>query len=142
AARLLTPLGLRDTGFAVPAERARLAALHVRTGEGFRERPLEAEGEGPRGGGGLYSSARDYLELLRLFLGRGRVNGTELLAPATVDELASNQIGALAAARQHTAFPPRTHDFTFLDGTQKFGFGVAIETADRPSGRKAGSYGW
>ena len=66
----------------------------------------------------------------------------ELLAPATVDELASNQIGALAAARQHTAFPPRTHDFTFLDGTQKFGFGVAIETADRPSGRKAGSYGW
>src|SRR5690606_21831757 len=85
AARLFAPLGLRDTGFAVPPDRARLAALHVRTGDGFLERPLEAVGEGPRGGGALYSTARDYLALIRLLLGRGRAAGTEVVAAATVD---------------------------------------------------------
>lgn len=44
--------------------------------------------------------------------------------------------------RQTTAAPERTDDFRFMDGTQKFGLGVLIETRDRPSGRSAGSYGW
>jgi CubicO group peptidase (beta-lactamase class C family) len=29
-----------------------------------------------------------------------------------------------------------------MDGTQQFGFGVAVESQNQPSGRRAGSYGW
>jgi CubicO group peptidase (beta-lactamase class C family) len=59
-----------------------------------------------------------------------------------VREIGRNQIGALAAVRQTTAAPERTADFAFMDGSQKFGFNVLVETRARPSGRAAGSYGW
>ena len=57
-------------------------------------------------------------------------------------EITSNQIGLLWAERQTTALLSRTDDFHFLDGTQKFGLGLAIETRNRSLGRTAGSYGW
>ena len=49
---------------------------------------------------------------------------------------------AIEVTRQRTAFPKRSDDFLFIDGSQKFGFGVLIETRPKPSGRSAGSYGW
>ncbi len=42
--------------------------------------------------------------------------------------------------RQRSAAQQHTHDFVFMDGTQKFGLGVLIETRNRPTGRAAGSY--
>jgi CubicO group peptidase (beta-lactamase class C family) len=142
ARRLFEPLGMIDTGFDVPVEADRLVALHAVADGGFAVTPNERHGEAPRGGGGLYSTAEDYLALLRMLLNDGRVGARALLARDTVRELASNQIGALAAPRQMTAAPERTADFAFMDGTQKFGFGVLLETRERPDGRAAGSYGW
>jgi CubicO group peptidase (beta-lactamase class C family) len=75
-------------------------------------------------------------------LNDGRLDGGRLLAPATVQEITRNQIGELPAERQTSAAPERTDDFLFMDGTQKFGLGVLLETRDRPGGRAAGSYGW
>lgn len=43
---------------------------------------------------------------------------------------------------QRTALAERSNDFIFMDGSQKFGFGVMIETADRKEGRRAGAYSW
>ena len=60
--------------------------------------------------------------------------GRELLARATVAEIGRNQIGALVAERQTTAAPERTADFGFMDGTQKFGLGVLVETRARSEG--------
>ena len=142
AQRIFAPLGMRDTGFDVPQRAERLASLHARSSAGFAERPNETVGEAPHGGGGLLSTADDYLALLRLLMNRGAVNGVQLLAEESVREMTSNQIRTLVAERQTTALPARTDDFRFMDGTQKFGFGVLIETHDRPSGRTAGSYGW
>lgn len=142
ARRIFEPLGMRDTSFAWPADTDRLSSVFVRTEQGFDELPLEPQGPAPRGGGGLYSTAEDYLKLLRLLLGGGEARGKQLLRPETCAAIARNQIGDLYAAQPTTAFRDRSNDFIFMDGTQKFGFGVAVESRDSPHGRRAGSYGW
>jgi methyl acetate hydrolase len=142
AERIFAPLGMTDTGYSLPREAARLAAVHTAAAEGFATLPNERVAEAPRGGGGLYGTATDYLALLRMLLNGGRAGGRQLLAADSVEELRRNQIGALNAVRQTTAAPHWTADFGFMDGSQKFGFGVLVETHDRPSRRAAGSYGW
>jgi CubicO group peptidase (beta-lactamase class C family) len=139
--RILGPLGMRDTGFDVPAA-DRLAAIGTTSKQGFIEAPNETAGEGPRGGGALYSTARDYLILLRVLLNGGRLGDVQLLTPESVQEMTRNQIGELPAERQVSAAPQRTDDFLFMDGSQKFGFGLLVETRDKPDARAAGSYGW
>jgi CubicO group peptidase (beta-lactamase class C family) len=142
AERIFAPLGMTECSFSLPQERARLAAVHALTGDGFRELPIEDAPEGPRGGGALYATAREYAALLRMLLRDGRSDGAALLRAASVRELEANQLGSRRAARQTTVVPERTADFVFMDGTQEFGLGVLIETRDRPTGRHAGSYGW
>jgi methyl acetate hydrolase len=142
AQRILGPLGMRDTGYGLPADATRLVALHIRSAGGFTELPNEKVAEPPRGGSGLYSTARDYLQLLRMLLNNGRMGSARLLSAASVSELTRNQVGGLAVKRQRSAATQVTDDFVFMDGTQKFGLGVLIETRDRSSGRAAGSYGW
>lgn len=140
--RIFEPLGMLDSGYALPRDRERLVAVHARTPQGLEQVPIEQAGEAPRGGGGLCSTAGDYLRLLQLLLNGGGRGGRRLLSERSVAAIASNQIGGLDATRQRTALPARSNDFVFMDGSQKFGFGVAIETRDRPGGRSAGSYGW
>jgi len=142
AERIFAPLGMSDTGYALPPDASRLVAVNARRGGSFQEQPLEQSGVTPSGGYGLYSTAADYLRLLRLFLGRGELDGRRLIRAARIDEMTSNQIGALFAQPQTTAFLARTNDFIFMDGTQKFGFGVMVETRDQPRRRHAGAYGW
>jgi methyl acetate hydrolase len=140
---IFAPLGMLDTSYDVPPDPARLVSLHaLRPAGGFSETPNERRGEPPRGGGGLYSTATDLLALLRMLLNGGMAAGQRMLGTETVAALASNQVGELGVSRQRTAFPPRTADFLFMDGTQKFGFGVLVETRTKPGGRAAGSYGW
>lgn len=141
--RIFEPLGMVDTHFGPPADAARLAGLHTRSADGFEDPPNETEGEPPRGGGGLYSTVRDYGALLRMLLSGGRTeSGGRLLSESAVAQMTSNQIGGRFAGRQCTAYPPRTLDFAFLDGTHKFGFNLMIETRSRPGRRSAGSWGW
>jgi methyl acetate hydrolase len=116
---------------------------HERSGSTFAHGERETRGDDPHGGGGLYTTADDYLALLRLLLNNGAVaGGGRLLDQASVAEIGTNQIGPLWAERQTAAFHERSLDFAFLDGTQKFGFNVMVETRNRPTGRPAGSYGW
>ena len=143
AERITGPLGMADTSFEPPADPQRVAALHTRRDDGLEEAAAEARGEAPRGGGGLYSTARDYAAFVRMLLNLGVSDrGERLLSAESVAAMTGNQIGGLFAATQRTAFPPRTLDFSFLDGTQKFGFNLAIETQARPGRRSPGSWGW
>ena len=141
ARRIFAPLGMTDTAFALPSPE-RLATLHASSARGLTEVANETVAEDPHGGAGLYSTADDYLALLRVLLGAGAAGAVRLLTERSVREMTVNQIGALPAERQRTALPARTEDFLFMDGTQKFGLGVLLETRERPSGRAAGSYGW
>jgi methyl acetate hydrolase len=142
AARIFGPLGMRDTSYDLPSDSSRLAHLHVATADGFEQLPDERRSAPPRGGAGLYSTADDFLALLRLLLAGGVVSGDRLLSAETVAALTRNQVGSLPVARQRSASPALSDDFLFMDGTQRFGFGVLIETRARESGRSAGSYGW
>lgn len=94
--RIFAPLGMNDTGFWTPPEkRDRLAKLY-QAGEGplkdvsWSDPPAPPAFEG--GGGGLVSTADDYLKFARLMLGRGEVDGVRLVKPETVDLMTGNRL--------------------------------------------------
>lgn len=140
--RIFSPLGMPDTGFRRPDDKARVAHVHRRSGQGFRQLPLDDQDNDVRGGGGLYSTAVDYSRLLRCLLQGGELDGNRLLSMSAVAEISRNQIGDCMADMQRTALVDRSNDFVFMNGTQKFGFGVMIETEQQPGKRSIGSYGW
>ncbi len=141
--RITGPLGMRDTRFEPPSAPGRTAGLHTRQGGRLIDSPNGVRAEQPRGGGGLFSTARDYAALIRMLLNDGVADdGTRLLSPESVRLMTTNRIGSLWAPIQRSVFPERTLDFAFLDGTQKFGFNLMVETRDRPGGRSAGSWAW
>jgi CubicO group peptidase (beta-lactamase class C family) len=142
AERIFKPLNMRDTSFELPINPDRLASVFTRTADGFSEQEMETTAPAPRGGGGLYSTAEDYCRLMRVFLNKGECRGKRLLSASACEAMTRNQIGDLYAQVQTTAFPERSNDFIFMNGTQKFGFGLAIESADQPGGRPAGTASW
>jgi len=100
--RIFGPLGMKDTGFFVPKEkRNRFATLYAgdqkgelvadKPGEGvpsdYASRPLM-----PSGGGGMVSTAEDYLRLAQMLLSDGELEGVRMLAPATVQLMTSNHL--------------------------------------------------
>jgi CubicO group peptidase (beta-lactamase class C family) len=141
------PLGLEDTGFAVTAsQRARQATLHRRLADGSLaplpfEAPLEREFLG--GGGGLYSTASDYLRLLRLLVNGGELDGVRLLRPKSVAELTRNQLGDRPAGVIRTAMPELANDLPATPGTSpRWGLACLINLRATATGRSAGSQSW
>src|SRR3954452_14619960 len=100
AERIFRPLGMTDTAFsAAEADHGRLAALYApdpRTGRAARFDQMGAAALKPpdalSGGGGLVSTASDYLRFARMLLGRGEVDGVRLLGPRTVAYMAANHL--------------------------------------------------
>jgi CubicO group peptidase (beta-lactamase class C family) len=144
---ILDPLRMSDTFYSVPADKqARLVAAHRRRGDGT----IAKEANQPpttfapaMGGGGLSSSADDYIRFLRMLLNGGALDGARILAPSTVELMSQNHIGALAVPALASALPERSGDFAFIaGGRDKWGLGFLI-TADHVSGkRSAGSLSW
>jgi CubicO group peptidase (beta-lactamase class C family) len=77
-----------------------------------------------------------------LFLSGGVLDGRRLVSAQGIAAITRNQIGDLKAEPQQRALAERSNDFIFMDGTQRFGFGVLIETRDRAAGRSAGTFSW
>ena len=114
------PLGMVDTGFAVPPDQ------HHRIAEPFTHDPdggvpmkvLEARQvpamEG--GGGGLMSTAMDYSRFLQCLRNRGELDGVRLLGPHTVDYMTADHLGGIPA------------DGTLLPPGHGFGLGFAVRT--------------
>jgi CubicO group peptidase (beta-lactamase class C family) len=100
---IFTPIGMRDAGFYVPADkRARFATgYHQQNGELVAE-PTEngiptdyaAQPTTPSGGGGLVSTAEDYYRFATMLLNHGELNGVRILAPSTVKLMTSNHLPA------------------------------------------------
>ena len=93
--------GMNDTVFALnEKQRAREARLHVREANGkLLPKPQEKPGVAKvfSGGGGIYSTAPDYLALLQALLNGGSLRGTDILRPETVALMSANQIGGIEA---------------------------------------------
>jgi methyl acetate hydrolase len=141
------PLGMSDTGFSLTEEqRARQASLHVRDANGkLVPRSLEKPNvpRVPSGGGGIYSTAPDYLVLLQALMNGGRLRETSILRPETVALMAENQIGNLEAGILKTTNPALSNDVDLFPGVQlRWGLGHMINIDPVPGGRKAGSLTW
>ena len=94
------------------------------------------------GGHGLYSRPSEYLKFQRMLLGRGTLEGAQILQEHTVEDAFRNQVGDLDwPAEIKTAEPPTTADFNAGPG-YKFGLGLLLNTQQQPSMRGIGSGAW
>jgi CubicO group peptidase (beta-lactamase class C family) len=95
---VLKPLDMRDTSFLVPEDkRARMATIY-RTGEDGTLVALPTNYGSETffsGGGGLFSTARDYVRFAQMLLNGGELDGQRILRPETVKAMRTNQIGEL-----------------------------------------------
>jgi methyl acetate hydrolase len=144
---LFTPLGMTDTGFKIgDAQRQRLVGMHARGPDGsLAPIPFELE-QNPEfhmGGGGLYSTAGDYVKFTQMILNKGRGNGNQVLRPETVAMMGQNHIGDLNMTKMTSALPVFTNDVDlYPDMAKKWGLSFLINTAKTPEGRSPGSLAW
>jgi methyl acetate hydrolase len=141
------PLGMSDTGFALsPEQAARKAAVHVRGPDGALVAIPFALPENPEvlsGGGGLYSTPRDYSRFLRMLMGEGVLEGVRVLEAKTVRSLAENQTGDHRAGVLNSALPNMSNDFDLHPGlTAGHGLATVITPEGAGEGRGAGSLAW
>jgi CubicO group peptidase (beta-lactamase class C family) len=135
------PLSMTDTTFAPgPAQKARAAAVHARLPDGGLvpiDFPLPPPPNFSMGGGGLYSTAGDYLRLLTALL-EGKI-----LNAASREALLANQVGDLQCSVIESSNPVLTNDFEPMPGAPKrWGLGLLINPERGPDGRAAGSGAW
>jgi methyl acetate hydrolase len=144
---IFDPLGMSDTTFVLtPRQREREASAHRRGPNGaLTAEPLEQNS--PRqsfsGGGGIYSTAPDYLTLLRALLAGGALDRVSILHPETVALMGQNQIGDIDVGVLKTTVPALSNDVDLCPGvTRKWGFGHMINMQAITGGRSAGSLTW
>jgi CubicO group peptidase (beta-lactamase class C family) len=136
--RIFDPLGMKDTAFYEPDEKMpRVSSLYNRADNALQKTGTPdwlATRTLFSGGGGLWSTAEDYIQFAQMLVNGGELNGKRLLSPRTVDLMASNHVGSLFA--ESTANGSRAG----------MGFGLAVEVVVDPiaAGRRtsAGSFGW
>jgi CubicO group peptidase (beta-lactamase class C family) len=137
--RLFVPLGMRDTHFYLPPEKAGRLAVVYSESDGGLERAPEPGGmvgqgayvTGPRksysGGAGLLSTAADYARFLQMLLNEGELDGVRLLSPASVRLMTVDHLG----------------DVSFRPG-QGFGLGFSVleDLGARGTPGSIGEFGW
>ncbi len=148
--RIFTPLGMSDTFYNVPdTKQARLVTVHRRQ-DGRADALLTEQPNQPQrpattfnGGGGLSSTASDYIRFARMILSGGTLDGARILSANTVALMTKNQIGEVGVRAVKTAQPDLSMDFTFInDEKDKFGLGFLLTTSHVAGKRSAGSLSW
>ena len=146
AERIFGPLGMRDTGFQVPeGQDDRFASNYLRTdGDGLAladpagASRFLAPAATLSGGGGLVSTAADYLRFLRMLRGRGSLEGARLLGRKSVELMTMNHLpGDLADMGR-----PRFAEMPFAG----IGFGLGVSVMLDPAKARIlgspGEYAW
>jgi CubicO group peptidase (beta-lactamase class C family) len=99
--RIFKPLGMKDTGFWVPPEKAkRFAQVYnynpdgtLVAREGFAGTHKYTDpAKFFSGGGGLVSTTTDYMRFCQMVLNGGELDGVRILSPTTIKLMASNQL--------------------------------------------------
>jgi CubicO group peptidase (beta-lactamase class C family) len=131
-ARILEPLGMKDTAFSVePSEQGRIAEPFAKDPDGggkvtlldVRKRP-----QGLFGGQGLVSTASDYLRFAQMLLNGGELGGVRVLSRKSVDFMTSDHLGAIRGPGPGYGFG--------------LGFAVRKEDGLSSTNGSAGDYNW
>jgi len=146
---IFDPLGMTDTGFRVPDDKAdRFAACYLRNAakqlvltddpqsSGYLQQPSFLSG-----GGGLVSTTPDYLRFCQMLLGGGEVDGVRILGRKTVELMSANHLPGGADLRLF-AMPGGYGEVGFAG----MGFGLTVAVAQGPAATQvigsAGEYMW
>ena len=144
--QIFEPLKMVDTAHVVPADKvSRVVTVHSRKGGKLTEAPNDLKQESPiRGDGGLYSTARDYSQFVRMLLNGGTLNGAKILSPKAVQMMSAMPAGGPVMQTQPDANPDRTRPFPIGAGKDKFGLGFQVSAADPQYAkfRSPGSLAW
>jgi CubicO group peptidase (beta-lactamase class C family) len=141
--RLFEPLGMKDTGFSVPAPRLdRLATSYWTAPEsGALELYDEAEGGQwsrppafPSGAGGLVSTIDDYLAFGQMMLSLGKHESSRILSRLSVELMATDQL--TPEQKAVSGLVPGYFD------SHGWGFGVSMVTRRDDVAAVPGRYGW
>jgi CubicO group peptidase (beta-lactamase class C family) len=145
---IFKPLGMKDTGFFVPADKRNRFVTLYRTGtqgeliaepdRGGLMGDYSAQPGMASGGGGLVSTAEDYFRFAQMLGNGGELNGVRILSPASVKLMGSN----------HLAPNLLTGEFSIGAQRMRPGFGYGFDcavvfdppTADLPDGQ--GTFFW
>lgn len=147
--RIFEPLGMNDTYFTVPPEKLpRLAQLYAPEGVGTGGFFAPTKGPGlevaapqvsvgyvkgtrfESGGGGLVSTARDYMRFAQLMLNGGVLGDVRLLSPKTVELMTMNHLGDIPMG------------FNRAGVGFGLGYGVVLNPGDAGEVSSAGEYNW
>jgi CubicO group peptidase (beta-lactamase class C family) len=135
--RLFDPLGMKDTGFAIPADATRMVPLYGRAEGGGFTRQANQSGLSSAtyfsGAGGMVSTAEDYLQFAQMMVNGGELNGRRYLGPRTIAMMASNHTGDLVNGQ-------------FGRPARGMGFGLGVQVVEDPVAadlrQSKGTYGW
>ena len=134
--RILTPLGMTDSGFTVPeANFGRIAEPFAKDPEGGMDVVLldvRRRAMFESGGGGMVATAMDYARFLAMLHGNGRLGGTRLLGRKTVELMTSDHLGTIGGSAD------------LLAPGHGFGLGFAVRTQAglAPFPGSVGNYYW
>jgi CubicO group peptidase (beta-lactamase class C family) len=157
--RIFDPLGMNDTDFFVPADKAhRLAACYSADPQGgmtfhagvrkggltLQDDPATSSFLAPpslvSGGGGLCSTAADYLTFCRALLNGGELGGVRLLGPKTLALMTANHLpgGMDLPGLSRSLFSEATYNGIGFG----LGFSVTMNPAQTLIAGSAGEYAW
>jgi CubicO group peptidase (beta-lactamase class C family) len=130
--RIFGPLGMKDTFFYPAASlNPRIATLYSKTDKGLvkQNNPGFMNGVFFSGGGGLFTTAEDYLQFGLMLMNGGELNGKRLLSPRTVEMMRSVVIP--------DTLPGRARG-------ESFGLSVRVvnDPIQRGTALSTGSFGW
>jgi CubicO group peptidase (beta-lactamase class C family) len=146
--RIFEPLGMVDTDFHVPAaKRSRLAACYAATPAGGMVLYDDPEKSGYlnqpsffSGGGGLVSTAGDYLRFCRMLLNGGTLDGVRILSPKTIQLMTINH---LPGKRDLPALSRSLFSEAAYEGVGfGLGFATTLDTARTMLPGSVGDYFW
>ena len=125
--RIFDPLGMDETSFYVPADKAARIAepIHGAMADNTVVRPFLS------GGGGLNSTTEDYLRFANMLLNGGEYRGERIIEEATLDLMTEKRIDE-SVSREHFFFGNR--------GNWSMGFHLQPITANNPDGPH--NFGW
>ncbi len=140
------PLGMPDTDFYVPSEKLGRFAANYTAGADGRLLPIDdpetsifaTRRQIASGGGGLVSTAPDYMRFCRMMLNKGELDGIRLLGRKTVELMTTNHLrGDMADMGQ-----PRFSESSYNGIGFGLGFSVMLDPAKAQILGSPGEYAW